>query len=213
VPRPRPPEGRGAGVGRRTRGVDVVDEAHGARNGTDGHDAAADVAPPLREPETPLAREGVEPAEEIGDGTVPEPAEGASEPLRRHASPFPGTLGVARHVDENVDRGCRNDLGDERGRFGRDASPPVLLPRANEGACPLVVHDRRPRAGEREPAAGALGTAADRPGPGRSAALAHRRVEPDEGVTAGVAERGAGTPADGTALREEQLEHVAIVGN
>ena len=38
------------------------------------------------------------------------------------------------------------------------------------------------------------------------------RAQADEGVTTVLAERGAGSPTDRTALREEQLEHIVIVG-
>jgi hypothetical protein len=155
----------------------------------------------------------VEPAEEVGGGNVPEAGKLVCERARRHATTLPSPLGVSGDVHEGVGGRRRDDLSDERGRLGGQPSPSVLLPQADEDARPLVVDDRRASPGKRKSAAGAFRAAPDRPGPRRAATLAHGRNQPNERAAARVAERGAGTRADGTALREEQLEHVAIVGN
>lgn len=155
----------------------------------------------------------MEPAEEVGGGNVPEASKLVCERARRHTTTLPSALGVSRNVHESVGVRRRDDLGDEGGRLGGQPSPSVLLPQANEDARPLVVDDRRASPGKRKPAAGAFRAAPDRPGARRAAALAHGRTQPNERTAARVAKRGTGTRANGTALREEQLEHVAIVGN
>jgi hypothetical protein len=78
----------------------------------------------------------------------------------------------------------------------------VLLPSGDEAPGALVVHDRRARSSEGETTAGTLGTASNRPRPGRAAALAQRRCDADEGGEAGRAHGLPESSADSTPLRQ-----------
>jgi hypothetical protein len=196
----------------RPGGVDVVDQADGSRCGRNGFHRPANVAPPLGEREPPLSRERASSAQEVGDGDTPHAAERHGEPARRNVSALEGTLRISRDEDERVDGGAADDLRDERRSLDREPSASVLLPLPHEPPCSLVVDDRRAGACEGKTAAGALGAAAYRPRTGRSAALANRPVQPCERAAALGAERSSGQRADRAPLREEELEHVLILG-
>lgn len=155
----------------------------------------------------------MQPAEEVGGRNVPEAGELVRKRARGDTASLPGALGISRNVHQGVGVGRRDDLRHERGGLGGQPLPSVLLPYADEDTRLLVVDDRRASAGEPEPAAGAFRAAPDRPGARRAATLAHGRTQPNERAAARFAERGAGTRANGAALREEQIQHVAIIGN
>jgi len=83
---------------------------------------------------------------------------------------------------------------------------PAFLPGADERSRPVVVHDRRTRADERELPTCTLGAARNRPWPRRPTPLAHGRSEPDERRPASRTKRPAGALADRAPLRQEQVE-------
>ena len=202
-----------ARVGGRARGVDVVDEAHRARDVSSSHDAAAHVSPPLRECRD---RAGAEGSARVAGGRLPEAARDCP---RARASPFGATVprsqarsGSPGTCASTSTSGIEIDLGDELGGDRGETPLPALLPGADERPRAAFVHDRGARASEREPAPRAFGAAPHGPRAGRAAALADRGAQSDEGVATGLAERGAGPPTDRAALRKEQLEHTVIVG-
>ena len=162
--------------------------------------------------EPALARKGVHASQEVACRKPPEIAQGEGQLLRRDRASLPGTLGVARNVREHVHVRDRDDLGDELGGYRGETPLPALLPGTDERPRAAFVHEGGARAREREPAPRAFGAALHGPGAGRAAALADRGAQSDEGVATGLAESGAGPPADRAARRKEQLEHHVIVG-
>ena len=115
-------------------------------------------------------------------------------------------------MSNGVGVGRRDDLEDEQCSLVREPSPAALLPLVDELARAFVVHDRRACGGKRQSPPRALGAATDGPRPGCAAPLAERPPEPDERSSALLTERDSGRCTDGAALRQEQLEHTAIVG-
>src|SRR5581483_10696511 len=116
--------------------------------------------------------------------------------------------------DEREERGigAQDSLRDERRRVFGEPAQAVLLPVADEPTDVVVVCDGRARRGEREAAAGALAAAPHRPRGRRAAALAERRLDPAQAVTAARAELRAAAAADEAALRQEQVEHAPRLG-
>jgi hypothetical protein len=209
------PKGDGAGVGGRSRCVDVVDETHALRDAVGCRDAPPDVPPALVEAKAALARQRANAAEEICSRNPPDRAQRASEGAGCDGSTAPRALRVTGDVDEHIDVRPRNDLVHENRGFGGEPAEALLLPGANEGASPLVVDDRGARLREREPPARALGAAAYRPGARRAASLADRRPQAKEPVPALTAERGSGSSTYGAPVGQEQRQqlHAAIVGS
>ena len=76
----------------------------------------------------------------------------------------------------------------------------------------LVVHDRGPRAPERESAPGAFGAATHGPGAWSPATRTDGASDPDERVATRLAERPSRSRAYGAALREEKVHHRVSVG-
>src|SRR5262245_53532737 len=103
----------------------------------------------------------------------------------------------ARAGDDTV-----HELGGEPGERPLAA----LLPGAHEPFGRVVVGDRSPRPGERDPPARALPAALDRPGRRRAAALAERPSEALEILLTLVAEDDAVRAAHDTAPREDEVQ-------
>ena len=98
--------------------------------------------------------------------------------------------------------GSVHDLGGELGERALAA----LLPGADEPLRRVVVGDGRTRTCKRDPAAGALAAALDRPGSRSAAALAARRAEPLEPPFARPAEHCPVRAADDAPSREDEVE-------
>jgi len=103
VPRSRAAECGGAGVGRRARGVDIVHQAHGARNRADCEDAATNVPPALLQTEATLTRKRVRATKQLDRRHSPELAESHCKATWCHAAARPGALRIARDMREHVD--------------------------------------------------------------------------------------------------------------
>jgi hypothetical protein len=212
VPHARASERGRALVDGRAGGVDVVEHADPARHLALGDHAAADVPPPLHETEAPLPLEAPRSPEQVSGGNRPGDAQRLGQCRGRDPAALQGALGIAGDVREDVHFRPCDRLGDEPGGLCGQPAPAVLLPDPDERTGVRVVHDRGPRARERETPSRALGAAPHRPGAGRATALADRRHEPNEAFAAVRAERRTGARADGAALRKEELEHPSIVG-
>src|SRR4029077_882601 len=94
----------------------------------------------------------------------------------------------------------------------RAAPPrPALLPRVNEPARRLVVADRGAGRREGEAASRTFAAPLDWPCRRRGTAVAERRLEHGQLVTAAGAELPAAAAAHDAALRQEQVEHVSTL--
>ena len=179
---------------------------------SEGDDAVPHVASSISEREPPLPRKLPPPAQQVYGGHAPASAERAREGPRGDVAAPQRPLGIAWHVRDGVDAERRQDLEHERRRLFCEPPPAVLLPLADEDPGTLVVDDRRACTGEREPAARAFGAPPDGPRPGGP----HRSQTGPRTLTSAprhmVAERRSGRRADGAALRQEQPEHLPIVG-
>lgn len=199
-PRAAPAQGARGGGDRRAARVDVVNEADVRRDRPSGGERATDVGPPLDEREASLAIDLADATQEALDRELPACGKLAGELLGGPVAALERPLAVGGHERDRIDRRPREHLGDELGREPGEAAATALLPLADESLRRLVVDDRGPSRGEREPPSGALRAARYGPGARRAAARAERRREPVQGATAALAERLAAAAADGTAL-------------
>ena len=120
--------------------------------------------------------------------------------------PPESAVAIAGNESDDVDIWPLDPVDDELGGDGREVAASSFLPRRDEGTRAAVVDESSSGCGEREPPAAALGTASNRPGSGRSAALAPRRCATDESRQARAAKRRPDTAADGTRAREDDVE-------
>src|SRR5207302_1597309 len=102
--------------------------------------------------------------------------------------------------------GRSETLRDDCRRVVGDPAQAALLPAGHEPAHLLVVGDRRSSLREAETPSRAFAAALDGPRRRRAAALAQRRLEPREAVAAAVAQCAAGSAADETAPRQQQVQ-------
>ncbi len=201
------PQRRSRRAHRCARRVHVVDEHDRRRHVPRGGDErAAHVAPSLRPGQPRLLGDRAVSSQQRHRVERPEPAELLGQPTSRMVAAPRAPISVGRDIRDDVCRRPRNDLGDELGSEGRERAEAALLPRADERPRDGRVRDRRPRGGEREPPAGALAAALDRPGRGRAAAGAERRDDPDERAPADLARERARPPTAGAASGEEQVD-------
>ena len=203
------PERRRACVRSRARRVDVVHDADAQRGQPHRYDARADVAAALGEREPALPRQRPRALEEIGAGcpTWPRaPARGRVAGRHPASTPAPG-------LPERT-RASTSGFGTTSPTSAAACSASLSVPAPSTPARAFVLARRRrwpSGTGELEPAAGALRAPHDGPRPGRAAALADRRPQPDERAPAVGTESPARATTDGAALRQEQLQHVVIV--
>ncbi len=201
-----PLRGGRAGIDRRARGVDVVDDADAPRELAPGEDASTCVAASLLEREAALTRECTPTTKRVVRRKLPDAAELDCERARRRVATLPCPLRVTGDGDQAIDRRRRNHVGHEARSHTREAASPALLPSANERSRAGVVHDRGACLNEREPPPRALGTSTYRPWPRRSAPLAHGWHEPRQrGETLG-ADALSRHVADSAALGQEEIE-------
>ena len=126
-------------------------------------EGAADVAASLGEGEATPAWNSTGSFQERDDRQVPPCAQLTSECSRRRVTALEHAVAVSRHEGECGDGRSRHHCGDEVGRHGSEVAAPVFLPRRDERTCPALVDDRSASGREREPPAGALGTAVHGP--------------------------------------------------
>ena len=161
-------------------------------------------------------RAGAEESARVAGGRLPEAARGC--PGRWPALRAQPRL-APRHARDRPERARARPRSGSRSTSATSSAaiaarrrcPRSFQERTNDLAPLSYTRAARARR-KREPAPRAFGAALHGPGAGRAAALADRGAQSDEGVATGLAESGAGPPADRAALRKEQLEHVVIVG-
>lgn len=197
---------RGAGVDRRPRGVDVVDDADVPRKRLVRDDAPTDVASALLQREPPLTAQSLRASQGIDDGQLPDAPEIGRERSRRHVPSPPSSYRVARDRHEAVRLRARKPLCDKSRCHEREAAATTFLPGAHQPSSPGVVDDRRSCLGECEPPTCALRAPADRPRPWCAAALAHRRDEAGQRGATRDAQPRPGDVAHCTSLGKEQIE-------
>ena len=189
--RPGPPQLRRDGGHRGARRVDVVDQADGARRRRERPDGerAADVGAAAGTGETALALRPAGPGDDREDGQLPVLRERDGQALGGVDAPPADPVVLAGHERERRRGRPRHQLDDELGRQVGDAPDAALLPGADERLCRTPVGDRGPRRREREPPAGALATALDRPGGRAPAPRAEGPAEDEQSRTALLAEQ------------------------
>ena len=115
-------------------------------------------------------------------------------------------VGIRRHEGERVDSRRRNGPRDDlRGQCGQSAQS-SFLPGRDEGSDVALVDESGFGGRERQPPARALTAAGNGPDRRGAAALAERRHDRRQGVSATLAEQRAGPPTREAALREEEIE-------
>ena len=116
-------------------------------------------------------------------------------------------VAVRRDKCERIHLGPRQLSGDLVRRERGEAAQAMLLPARDDRANAGVVGHGRACGCERQPAAGALRAAPNRPGRRRSAALAERRLQAGQRAETRGADLRAGPSAREAALRQQQVEH------
>ena len=121
-----------AGIGGRSRRVDVVDEADadGERRARDH--AAADVPAAFGEREPALSREHAASLEARPGRDAPERRELRRERARRHVASLPGALRIAGHGNEASTSGRGSTSATSAARLAREPRASSLLPAAHE---------------------------------------------------------------------------------
>ena len=171
-----------------------------------GREGARDVAAPLGPRQVALAIDSRPTPQEGRDRDRPGSGELGRKGCRRCMSPPEPAIAIAGHEGDHVDLRPGNPGDHELGGDDREVSPSSFFPRRDEGTCAAVVDERSSGRGEGEPPAAALGTASNRPGPRRTAPLAHRRRATDESQQAHVTKRRPDTATDGAPAREDDVE-------
>ena len=208
--RTRPAQQARADVGRRARGVDVVDQHDVTADGADGAELGAGVAPPLVAVEAALRTHAVA-TQRHGDLELPGARQGSCERRRAVSAAPVGTRPERRHRHQHRERRRRlDDRQHERCGHVGGAAQAAVLPRS---------HERVGRAGQRH---GAARRRESEPPPGALAAgvgVAHRRpaaagaawpVEPHQPGIAGRAHGGSGRAAGETPDRGEERSDVHL---
>jgi len=162
---------------------------------------------PRRRLEAEAARKLIlDAAEKRLDRELPALPELTGEPSRWMVAAPDAPVAVGRDERDQMSAGRRNDLDDEgSGERGQPAQS-ALFPRGDERPYRRIVLDRRARGREREPQAGALATALDRPRDGGAAAGAERTGESRQRGCATRARGGAREGADDAPAGKKQVE-------
>lgn len=169
----------------------------------------SDVSAPLGTRQRALTRRSTGPYEQRLQTELPFRSQCTRKPLGRVMTAAKSPIGVTWNEGEDGGVGSRDGLYDELGRPVGEPPQSAFLPGGDDPPHALVVLDRRPGTGEREPAPGALGAATDRPCGRGAAAFTRGRAYAPERRAAGGTDLSAGNGADEAALRQQKIEHAA----
>ena len=123
-------------------------------------------------------------------------------------APCEPAVAVAGNERNDISDRPRHRGDDETGRHGCQVASAALLPRGDEGTGAVLIDERGACACKCQPAAAALGAAANGPRPRRPTAFTARGEAPHETREAGSTDRGADPATDAAAAREYHLEEL-----
>jgi hypothetical protein len=187
--------------------VHVVDKDDHSGRSAVRKEGLRDIASSRSLTQAALARRASGPPEQRLEWQSPGSRKLACEPLGRVVASRQAPIGVAGDTDETGRTRPFERLAHDLGRPRGEAPQPTLLPGGDELLHGRVIRDRSPSPGERHSPARAFRAAADRPGRGRTAALAEGRHDSGQRVATRTTDLRARLRADEAALRQEQIEH------